>query len=219
MPVEIIKFLANLAIFVFSVVIHEVSHARCAYYLGDPTAKNMGRLSLNPLKHISLLGVIIPIGLYLAGVPMFGFAKPVIYNPVYFRKPKRDMILVGLSGPCSNFILAIIAFVILFALQAISMDYFNEILGNMMIMNLILCFFNLLPIPPLDGSIIYMSSIIDRNPKLAEKVGYYGFGVLASLIIFMPLIGKALGQDYNLIDLYMKGCFKILISIMSFTFH
>lgn len=149
-----------------SLVIHEVSHAYCAYYLGDPTAKNMGRLSLNPIKHLSVAGVLLPIGLYFIGAPMFGFAKPVIYNPVYFKKPRRDMILVGLAGPFSNLILAIIASLVIFLIFAFDLDsmkWSHEVLGSMMVMNLILCFFNLLPIPPLDGSIIYMSSIIKNG--------------------------------------------------------
>lgn len=215
MLVETLKFLCCAAILIFSLVIHEIAHARCAYYLGDPTAKNMGRFSFNPLMHISLLGVLMPIGLYLIGAPMFGFAKPVQYNPAYFKYPRRDMILVGLSGPFSNLILAMIAFGILFSFQVSHTGYMHEILANILIINLMLCFFNLIPIPPLDGSIVYMSSVIKKNPWLASQFIYYGTGLLASLIILMPLIGGMYEQDYNLISLYLNWCMKMVFSILN----
>lgn len=212
-----ITFLTTLIIFVYSVVIHEVSHGLCAYYLGDPTAKNMGRLSLNPVKHMSLLGIILPIGLYLMGAPMFGFAKPVMYNPVYFKRPRRDMILVGLAGPLSNFILAAIAFTAIFLIYGFHIDWLKwsyAVLSNMMIMNLILCFFNLLPIPPLDGSILYMSTIIDKNPALAKKCTYYGIVAFIALVVIMPLVGKAIGQNYDFIEFYIKWCFNLILSVV-----
>lgn len=221
MIAEAITFLITLAIFIFSLVIHELSHAYCAYYLGDPTAKNMGRLSLNPIKHLSLVGVLLPIGLYLVGAPMFGFAKPVIYNPVYFKKPRRDMIFVGLAGPFSNMVLAILGWIALCLIAGFhledSMSWFYEILGNMMVINLILCFFNLLPIPPLDGSIIYMSSIINKNPELARRFTYYGAGIFVLLVLIMPLVGKATGGNYDVVGFYIKWCFSKLLSIMHFT--
>lgn len=186
---NILNFFVHAVIFVFSLVIHEIAHARTAYYLGDSTAKNMGRFSANPLKHISLIGILLPIGLYLSGMPMFGFAKPVPYNPVYFKRPKRDMIFVGLAGPLSNFLLAVLTLLVLGIFQAYSITYFNNILGYMLVINLVLCFFNLIPVPPLDGSIIYMSSIIHKNQALAQKLTWFCSGMLLYIIVFLPLTG------------------------------
>ena len=205
---NILNFFIHAAIFVFSLVIHEIAHARTAYYLGDSTAKNMGRFSPNPLKHISLIGILLPIGLYFAGMPMFGFAKPVPYNPIYFKQPKRDMIFVGLAGPLSNFLLAILTLLVLGIFQAYSITYFNNILGYMLVVNLVLCFFNLIPIPPLDGSIIYMSSIINKNQALAQKLTWFCSGMLLYIIVFLPLTGD------NLIARYMQWCINTLLSLL-----
>lgn len=203
----ILNFFAQAIIFVFSLVIHEIAHARTAYYLGDPTAKNMGRFSPNPLKHISLIGILLPIGLYLAGMPMFGFAKPVPYNPVYFKQPKRDMILVGLAGPLSNFLLAVLILLILRIFQAYSITYFNNILWYMLVVNLVLCFFNLIPVPPLDGSIIYMSSIINKNQAFARKLTWFCSSMLLYIIVFLPLTGD------NIIARYMQWCINAVLSL------
>ena len=213
-----VEFIIVVAILIFSLVIHENTHARVAYYLGDSTAKDMGRFSFNPLKHITLVGMLLPIGLYIIGVPIFSFAKPVIYNPKLFKHPRRGMILVGLSAPFANFVLAVIACVLynrLSILPEAYLAYFNEVCANILIINLMLCIFNLIPIPPLDGSIIYMSSIIDKDSKLAKKLEDYGAGFLFALLIMMPLIGKAYNKDYHSIELYLKWCVNNMLSILS----
>jgi Zn-dependent protease len=219
MFVTTIEFIEYFVIFLFSLIIHENAHARVAYYLGDSTAKDLGRFSFNPLKHISLAGLLLPIGLYLINAPIFGFAKPVPYNHSLFKNPRRDIILVGLAGPLANFILSLIAcflYIKFSILSENSLLYFNKILENIFIVNFVLCFFNLLPIPPLDGSAIYMSSIIDKNPKLAQKFEEYGFGILLFLLVIIPLIGTEQGKDLNLIVMYIKWCLEKFISILSY---
>lgn len=203
----ILNFFAQATIFVFSLVIHEIAHARTAYYLGDPTAKNMGRLSINPLNHISLIGILIPIVLYLADMPMFGFAKPVPYNPEYFKKPKLDMILVSIAGPIANFLLAIITLLIFVKLHAYSVPYLNDILLAMIDINLVLCFFNLIPIPPLDGSIIYMSSIINKNHNIAQKITLIGYGLLLCIMVLSTLTSN------DIIETYMRYCINTVLSL------
>lgn len=213
-----IEFIVVVTILIFSLVIHENTHARVAYYLGDSTAKDMGRFSFNPLKHITLVGILLPIGLYMIGAPIFSFAKPVIYNPMSFKQPRRGMILVGLSAPFANFVLAVIACVLYNRLSILPEAYlvhFNKVCANILIINLLLCVFNLIPIPPLDGSIIYMSFIIDKDSKLAKKLEDYGAGFLFSLLIMMPLIGKAYNKDYHSIGLYLTWCVNNIISILS----
>lgn len=219
MLISIVEFTASISIFLFSLVIHEITHARVAYYLGDPTAKNMGRFSFNPLKHMTLLGTLLPIGLYLLGGPAFGFAKPVKYNPLSFKNPKRDMILVGLAAPIVNLIIAVIAYILynrLSILPEAYLQYFNKTCVDLCLINLLLGIFNLIPIPPLDGSIIYMSYIINKNPVLAQKLESASVGALFSIVVVMPLLGKVSGEDYNLIGTCITWCLNKFVSTLSF---
>jgi len=141
------SILFSLIVLVFSISIHELSHGSMAFLLGDPTAKEEGRLTLNPIKHIDFFGtILIPLFLVIMGFPVvFGWAKPVPVNPFYFKNPKSDMAKVALAGPLSNYLIAIF-FAILCRFFANSYFYlislYNFLLGT----------FNLFPIPPLDGS-------------------------------------------------------------------
>ncbi len=141
------SILFSLIVLFLSISIHELSHGSVAFLLGDPTAKEEGRLTLNPLKHIDFIGTIfIPFFLVLSGSPVvFGWAKPVPVNPFYFKNPKLDMAKVALAGPLSNYLIAIL-FAILYRFFPSSYFYlislYNFLLGT----------FNLFPIPPLDGS-------------------------------------------------------------------
>lgn len=151
--------------FIPALVFHEVAHGFAAYKLGDPTAKAAGRLSLNPLKHIDLFGtVILPLALMFFKMPIIGYAKPVPYNPMYFKDPRKGDLIVGLAGPCANLIMAIIGSAICWLLvlfvpaSAQATPIFQYTVGYFLIqfvmINLFLMFFNLIPIPPLDGSSI-----------------------------------------------------------------
>lgn len=219
---NIIGALTVIIILVFSLVLHEIAHARVAYYLGDPTAKNMGRFSLNPLKHISYMSIILPITfilpitLFFINAPVFSFAKPVLYNDASFKNPKRDIIFVSLAGPFANFLLAIIAFAFYNKLSMLPDNIlfpFNQFLVTMFVINVTLYAFNLLPIPPLDGSALYMSSIINYSRKLASKFNDYGLGVLISLLIVLPM---AAGKKYDFIIIYLNWCYAKLITILTY---
>ena len=146
------------AIIIFSAVIHEFSHGWMAYRLGDPTAKNAGRLTLNPLVHLDLFGtVIIPLFLLLTSGIFIGWAKPVPYNPYNLRDPKYGSLKVGIAGPASNFLVAILIGLILrffpaFLLEAGLPPVFLEFLAIIIYVNIFLGLFNLIPVPPLDGS-------------------------------------------------------------------
>jgi Zn-dependent protease len=185
---------------------HEFAHGYVAYQLGDPTAKNLGRLTLNPLKHLD------PIGTIAFFFIKFGWAKPVPVNPQYFKDPKRDMLWVALAGPATNFVLAIVSAALakglwLFASQlpystmaeAILVPLNGMLIASVWI-NLVLCIFNFLPIPPLDGSRILMGLLPNRLAASYMKFERYGFvlvlvlaftGVLSKVI--MPLISFANG--------------------------
>lgn len=163
--------------------VHEFSHGWVAYKLGDNTAKNSGRLTLNPLAHIDLVGtVLLPIFLFITtrGHFVFGYAKPVPINYWGLRNPRRDMGLIGLSGPLANFIFAILLSLIWKNLADISM--FKFVIEYLITINVILGVFNLIPLPPMDGSRI-LSAILP--PQLAQqynRIEQYGFIILILFI-------------------------------------
>ncbi|NPV13906.1 site-2 protease family protein [candidate division WOR-3 bacterium] len=161
----------------FGLTIHEFSHGYAAFILGDPTAKQSGRLTLNPLKHLDPLGTIL---LFLPWT-RFGWAKPVPINPNNFKNPLRDFAISALAGPISNFLVAIFAGIVARILTAVGVNGFAwKLSGYFVIINLILCFFNLIPIPPLDGSrLIYYL----LPPELAARYGRLEQSNLLSLIV------------------------------------
>ena len=173
--------------------IHEFSHAWVAYKLGDPTAKALGRLTLNPISHLDLLGAISLL------IFKLGWAKPVPYDPRYFRHPKRDTMLVAAAGPASNFVLAILLgisfrlFMLLFAKDGLSgvanITAFMLLYG--VFINLTLAFFNLIPVPPLDGSKILVGFL---PPALVAP--YMSFAQFGPFLLFaVILFGNRLGFD------------------------
>jgi Zn-dependent protease len=175
-------------IFLYSVILHEIAHGVVAERLGDPTARFSGRITLNPIPHIDIFGsVLLPIMMYLAfGVP-FGYAKAVPVNYMNLRNFRRDMVLVALAGPATNFILAIMAGIVLRlfpGLPFVGVWIFAEIV----VINLVLGVFNLIPLPPLDGSKV-LSSILGyfnhRWQYLMLEFERYGFIV----IILLSLTG------------------------------
>lgn len=213
-----IEFIGSVFIFVFSLVIHENAHARVAYYLGDSTARDMGRFSFNPLKHLSLISILLPIGLYLMHAPMISFAKPVMYKQSSFKRPILDTILVALAGPFSNLILATIGFLLcnrLTVLPEALLLYINKLLVIMVFVNLILCAFNLIPIPPLDGSVIYMSTLTAKKPGIALILSYGGLTILICLAIALPLIGETQGKDYDMVSSYINWFINTFYSVLS----
>jgi Zn-dependent protease len=137
----------------FAVILHEISHGAVAYALGDPTARDAGRLTLNPIPHIDPFGTLLIPGLLIAaGSPfVFGYARPVPVNFARLRSPKRDMILVAAAGPATNLILATISSVLLHIVGP-DAGMLTSLLFASVLMNVVLAVFNLIPIPPLDGS-------------------------------------------------------------------
>ncbi|MDD5527887.1 MAG: site-2 protease family protein [Patescibacteria group bacterium] len=141
-----------IVVLIFSAIVHEYMHGWMANELGDPTAKNAGRLTLNPLAHLDLWGsVVLPVVLYFTTGFIFGYAKPVPINPNYLRHPKYDMVKVALAGPLSNLALAIF-FGLFVRFVPISNGLLIQLLSVIVEINLILFIFNILPIPQLDGS-------------------------------------------------------------------
>lgn len=164
---------------VIGLTVHEFSHAYAAYKLGDETAKNDGRLTLNPLKHIDWLGFFL---ILIAG---FGWAKPVMFNPDNLKNKHRDEIIIAIAGPVSNFLLAILFFIIarlLYMVDGISMEII-QLIVIWGVINFSLFVFNLIPLPPLDGSHLYLTYLKDINPKLMMNL--YRYGTLALFLIII----------------------------------
>ena len=200
---DIAYIICSLLCFIPAIVLHEVSHGFAAYKLGDPTAKSMGRLSLNPIKHIDPFGTIImPLLLMVMGWPVFGYAKPVPYNPMYFKDKRRGDLIVGLAGPAANLVLALIGAGITWALwplvtgsngQAmLSNTFFHYFyllfLPMFALINLYLMFFNLLPIPPLDGSSIFAFILPERFLPQYYRIQQYALPVFMIVVLVLPYV-------------------------------
>ena len=182
-----ITIITSVALCLIAVVIHEVSHGFVAYKLGDTTAKDMGRLTLNPIAHIDAVGTfIVPIGLALIHSPIsFGWAKPV---PIDFRRlhhPKKDMIWISLAGPAANLLLATGLSLLLHTgiISELKIGG-NPIIFFAILINLFLAIFNLIPIPPLDGSRILIGLLPPAQAYKYSKLEPYGFIIVFSLLYF-----------------------------------
>jgi len=158
-----------------TITLHELAHGFVAYKLGDPTAKDMGRLTLNPLKHID------PVGFLALIILRFGWAKPVPYNPNYFKNRRLGTFLVSIAGPLMNIVLALLSLVVMVLLND-STSIWNTLFEMMFLYNVIFAVFNSLPIPPLDGSKILASILPNPLESLFWKYEKYGYVILLVLI-------------------------------------
>ena len=203
-------FMMNLIVglpgIVIAMVVHEFSHARVAYALGDYTPKLEGRLTLNPAAHVD------PIGLVMLLFVHFGWAKPVHINPMNFSNPRRDDILVSLAGPASNLITAFVALIILVLLAKLEVP-FSE--GLLVVFNLIIVYninfaiFNMLPIPPLDGSHILRNLLPYELARQYEMLERYSF-IFLIIILATPIL------SYVFVPLqrFIFGIFRSIVGIL-----
>lgn len=183
------NYILQIVVLLFSVIVHEVAHGYVAYRNGDNTAKIMGRLTLNPISHIDLFGsIILPLMLLLINAPVFGWAKPVPINPLKLNNPKTDMIWVSLAGCAANFALAVISGIGMYLIRtfvtedaSVFISVYN-ILYLMLIINIILPLFNLVPIPPLDGSRVVFLILPREAAAKYAKIEPYGFLIIFALL-------------------------------------
>ncbi len=181
-------------ILLYSIILHEISHGYVAYKLGDPTAKYEGRLTLNPISHIDFIGtILLPAITFLTSGFIFGWAKPVPYNPFNLKNPSRDSVLIALAGPLTNILLMTI-FLFFYKI------FPNEVFLFGIRINLILALFNLLPIPPLDGSKILLFKIPIENYLFLEMYG------ILFIFLFLSIFG-------NIFFFWINKIFYFLISI------
>lgn len=186
----------------YSIILHEVSHALVSLWLGDDTAKRAGRLSLNPLKHIDWFGtVLLPLIMYFTAGVIWGYAKPVPLNPYNYKNIKQGIGLSAMAGPLSNILIAIV-FALIYHLS-LNNQLLASICQMVVFFNLLLAFFNLIPIPPLDGSKVLGMVLPDDaywRWMAQERMGMYViFGVLiVSRLLNLNIIGKIIMPPINL---------------------
>jgi len=200
-PVMIIALL-------FSVIVHECAHGLAALYLGDPTAKRMGRLTLNPLVHIDPVGtIIVPIVMtLLPGGMIFGWAKPVPVNGAYFTNPVRDHAIVAAAGPASNLLLSLVLSIALGITAAINSSptgFIIQLLQAGVVINVVLAIFNLIPLPPLDGSWIMMSVLKGKALNYYIRLRQFGFP-LVMLLLWLGVWDLISPIIHSLINFYMS---------------
>jgi Zn-dependent protease len=213
MTPRIVEILYQMIAFLFAISVHESAHAWTASRCGDPTARMLGRVSLNPIRHIDLFGtIILPLVAAISGIPLLGWAKPTPVDPRNFRHPMMDDILTSVAGPVSNFIVATGALLLLGGISLSSASGHALIMGlpggfdnaasdsaltpvamllySLMIINVVLAVFNLIPIPPLDGSHVLRHFLSDPVRMVYDRIGFFallalvylGGGLLSGLI-------------------------------------
>lgn len=215
--INLVGLLVAFAIILVSMMLHELAHGWAAYWLGDDTAKDEGRLTLNPLKHLDpVLSIALPLLLFISGGPVFGGAKPV---PVDSRKLKHGvwgMALVAIAGPLMNFILAFIGVVIVQITGALvdgnQTLFWSEVLMQFIVINLGFGVFNLIPIPPLDGSRVLYAIAPDQVREVMAKMENWGIILVMMLVILLPSVinNIMLGAMQGILDAFfwITGGFK-----------
>lgn len=191
----------SIIILIFSVIVHEVAHGLMADRLGDPTAKLQGRLTLNPFKHLDPVGsIVVPIITTLAGFT-FGWAKPVVYNPYNLKNRRQGEFLIALAGPVSNLLIALVFGTIIrfVAAGAAGVTPFIQICSYIVIINIVLAIFNLIPLPPLDGSKLFLAFLSNQYGRFRQIVERLGpFFVLVVVIFIWEFVSPVVPYVFRL---------------------
>lgn len=206
MDLNVVDLVIVLVIVIASVILHELSHGIVAYWLGDSTAKDSGRLSFNPLSHIDpYMSILVPVVLYLLGAPIFGGAKPVPVDSRNLKWQEWGMALVALAGPFTNLLIAFVSFLIghfTGIIYSLNGGLFQFIVAELIFINIGFAVFNFIPIPPLDGSRVLYAISPDGFRNILTSLEPYGF-ILVYLLIF--LFGNTFS---NVMTYAMEGVFR-----------
>lgn len=210
MNIDPARIIIILLIAVFSVILHELAHGLVAYFLGDKTAKDAGRLTFNPIKHIDpYMSILVPVILYILKAPVFGGAKPIPVNYRNLKGKEWGMALVAIAGPLTNFFIALISFLIGWFSGALQHDpngilYF--VFAELVYLNLGFMLFNLIPIPPLDGSRVLYAISPDSFREILDKIEKYGFIIVYALILIFGEVfsGLMINGMTGIIELFYK---------------
>ena len=217
---DIVFILIELVCLVLSVMVHEVAHGYAAYKLGDPTAKRAGRLTLNPAKHLDPFGsILLPLVMLAAHGPIFAYAKPVPYNPAYFKNRKMGELIVAFAGPLSNLaqalIGALICFLVSFAWPGPA-GFLREVLYWTFqfgycycLINLVLLFFNIIPLPPLDGASIVAVFLNEKGMQTFYKIKSYSMFILLAVLILIPMV-----TPWNPLGWYLQHTAYALLHVL-----
>ena len=206
---SILYIVLTILVVLLSITVHEAMHAYAGYFLGDDTAKAHGRLSFNPIKHIDpFLTIILPLMLALAGLPIFGGAKPVPFNPNNIRYGEWGAAIVAVAGPLINFVVAFVAFGIWVVLSPSTGSILNIIFGQIISINLAFFVFNLIPIPPLDGSRVLYALAPDFARRAMEFIEQSGVVIV---FIIIALAGPNVG-------VFMQSAISFFYTLFSHIF-
>ena len=202
----LLVYVAQIFAFTIAVTVHEASHGWLADKLGDKTARAMGRVTMNPLAHIDPIGtVVLPLLLILTRSPfIFGWAKPVPVNPYNLRNPRKDMLWIGLAGPMANMITAVVFALILRSGLIVAGSISQIFVVQVILINLVLAVFNLIPIPPLDGFQI-LSGLLPREAAISySRIQPYGMWILIALLV-LGVIGAIIGSVVGILFRILVG--------------
>jgi Zn-dependent protease len=187
-----------------AITLHEAAHGFAALYFGDDTAYRAGRVSLNPLRHVDPFGtILIPALLLFSGSPiLFGYAKPVPVNFGRLRRPRRDMVWVAAAGPGMNLALATVSAILIHVVvlaPPAAASWIADNLENAIFINVLLAVFNMIPLPPLDGGRVAVGLLPDVLARPLARLERFGLAILIGALFLLPLAGRELGYDINIL--------------------